>query len=133
MFLYTYINWKLWNGIFIVKFSSFYLKSLGPTDRKFHKHGENDGCVLCEYMNKQCKLFRKKTNINYVKKKKNQRKKHVNSKQNVPWVTPSFVSLCPGPVPNIHRRIERSSIIRHLNYFLSPLLMFDGINFKTVW
>ena len=26
------------------------LKSLGPIDRKFHKHGENNEFVLCEYI-----------------------------------------------------------------------------------
>ena len=26
------------------------LKSLGPIDRKFHGHGENDGFVLYEYI-----------------------------------------------------------------------------------
>ena len=31
-----------------------YLKSLGPIDRKFHGHGENDGFVLYEYIMKQC-------------------------------------------------------------------------------
>ena len=38
-----------------------YLKSLGPIDRKFHGHGENDGFVLYEYIIKQCSSFWKYT------------------------------------------------------------------------
>ena len=33
------------------------LKSLGPIDRKFHGHGENDGFVLYEYIMKQFSSF----------------------------------------------------------------------------
>ena len=45
------------------------LKSLGPTDRKFHGHGENDGFVLYEYITKQFSSFCKHTNISDLKKK----------------------------------------------------------------
>ena len=38
------------------------LKSLGPIDRKFHGHGENDEFVLYEYIIKQCSSFCKYTN-----------------------------------------------------------------------
>ena len=44
------------------------LKSLGPIDRKFHGHGENDGFVLYEYTIKQCSIFCKYTNISVIKK-----------------------------------------------------------------
>ena len=33
------------------------LKSLGPIDRKFHGHGENDGFVLYEHIIKQFSSF----------------------------------------------------------------------------
>ena len=46
------------------------LKSLGPIDRKFHGHDENDGFVLYEYMIKQCSSFCKYTNISVMKKGK---------------------------------------------------------------
>ena len=45
------------------------LKSLGPIDRKFHGHGENDGFVLYEYIIKQFSSFCKYTNISVKKKK----------------------------------------------------------------
>ena len=45
-----------------------HLKSLGPIDRKFHGHGENDGFVLYEYIIKQCSRFCKYTNISVMKK-----------------------------------------------------------------
>ena len=35
----------------------YFLKSLGPIDRKFHGHGENDGFVLYEYIIKQFSCF----------------------------------------------------------------------------
>ena len=38
------------------------LKSLGPIDRKFHGHSQNDGFVLYEYIIKQCSSFCKYTN-----------------------------------------------------------------------
>ena len=44
------------------------LKSLGPIDRKFHGHGENDGFVLYEYIIKQFSSFCKYTNISVMKK-----------------------------------------------------------------
>ena len=44
------------------------LKSLGPIDRKFHGHGQNDGFVLYEYLIKQCSTFCKYTNIRVMKK-----------------------------------------------------------------
>ena len=44
------------------------IKSLGPIDRKFHGHGENDGFVLYEYIMKQCSSFCKYTNISVMKK-----------------------------------------------------------------
>ena len=47
----------------------YYLKSLGPIDRKFHGHGENDGFVLYEYIIKQFSSFCKHTNISDLKKK----------------------------------------------------------------
>ena len=46
-----------------------YVKSLGPIDRKFHGHGENDGFVLYEYIIKQFSSFCKYTNISVMKKK----------------------------------------------------------------
>ena len=33
------------------------LKSLGPIDRKFHGHGENDGFVLYEYIINNAVVF----------------------------------------------------------------------------
>ena len=45
------------------------LKSLGPIDRRFHGHGENDGFVLYEYIIKQISSFCKHTNISDLKKK----------------------------------------------------------------
>ena len=47
------------------------LKSLGPIDRKFHGHGENDGFVLYEYMYiiKQFGRVSKYTNTDVMKKK----------------------------------------------------------------
>ena len=47
------------------------LKSLGPIDRKFHGHGENDGFVLYEYIIKQFSSSCKHTNISVMKKKTN--------------------------------------------------------------
>ena len=44
------------------------LKSLGPIDRKFHGHGENDRFVLYEYIIKQFISFCKHTNISDLKK-----------------------------------------------------------------
>ena len=44
------------------------LKSLGPIDRKFHGHGENDGFVLYEYIIKQFSSFCKYTSISDLKK-----------------------------------------------------------------
>ena len=35
----------------------FSLKSLGPIERKFHGHGENDGLKLYEYIMKQYSNF----------------------------------------------------------------------------
>ena len=49
----------------------FLLKSLGPIDRKFHGHGENDGFVLYEYIIKQCSSLCKYTNISVMGKKSN--------------------------------------------------------------
>ena len=46
-----------------------HLKSLGPIDRKFHGHGENDGFVLYENIIKQFSSFCKYTNISVMKKK----------------------------------------------------------------
>ena len=51
------------------KQAHLHLKSLGPIDRKFHGHGENDGFVLYEYIIKQCSSFCKYTNISVMKKK----------------------------------------------------------------
>ena len=68
--------------------------SLGPIDRKFHKHGENDGFVLYEHIIKQFSSFCTHTNINVMN---NNEKNHVNSKQNEYGVTPSFVSHCLRP------------------------------------
>ena len=48
---------------------TFSLKSLGPIDRKFHGHGENDGFVLYEYIIKQFSSFCKHTNFSDLKKK----------------------------------------------------------------
>ena len=45
------------------------LKSLGPIDRKFHGHGENDGFVLYEHIIKQFSSFCKHTKISDLKKK----------------------------------------------------------------
>ena len=45
-----------------------YVKSLGPIDRKFHGHGENDGFVLYEHIIKQFSSFCKHTNISDLKK-----------------------------------------------------------------
>ena len=45
------------------------LKSLGPIDRKFHGHGENDGFVLYEHIIKQFSSFCKHTNSSDLKKK----------------------------------------------------------------
>ena len=47
------------------------LKSLGPIDRKFHGHGENDGFVLYEYIIKQFSSFCKYTSISIMKKMSN--------------------------------------------------------------
>ena len=44
------------------------LKSLGPIDRKFHGHGENDGFVLYEYIITQFISFCKYINISVMKK-----------------------------------------------------------------
>ena len=44
------------------------LKSLGPIDRKFQGHGENDGFVLYEYIIKQLSSFCKYTNNSVMKK-----------------------------------------------------------------
>ena len=41
----------------IIILNKFNLKSLGPIDRKFREHGENDGFVLYEYIIKQCSSF----------------------------------------------------------------------------
>ena len=49
-------------------YSIQYLKSLGPIDRKFHGHGENDGFVLYGYLIKQFSSFCKYTNISVMKK-----------------------------------------------------------------
>ena len=73
-------------GIFFLKqcivLDIFNLKSLGPIDRTMiHGHGKNVGFVLFEYIIKPCSRFYKYTNIRVMKK--NQRKKHVNSKQKV--------------------------------------------------
>ena len=46
-----------------------HLKLLGPIDRKFHGHGENDGFVLYEYIIKQFSSFCKYANISGMKKK----------------------------------------------------------------
>ena len=57
------------NATSVVMFTcNFFLKSLGPIDRKFHGHGENDGFVLYEYIIKQCSSFCKYTNISLIKK-----------------------------------------------------------------
>ena len=45
------------------------LKSLGPIDRKFHGHGENNGFVLYEHIIKKFSSFCKRTNISDLKKK----------------------------------------------------------------
>ena len=45
-------------------------ESLGPIDRKFHGHGENDGFVLYEYIINQFISFCKYTNISVMMKKK---------------------------------------------------------------
>ena len=50
---------------FIV-FSFIDLKSVGPIDRKFHGHGENDGFVLYGYIIKQFSSFCKYTNISVM-------------------------------------------------------------------
>ena len=42
------------------------LKSLGPINRKFHGHGENDEFLLYEYIIKQCSSFCKYTNISVM-------------------------------------------------------------------
>ena len=45
------------------------LKSLGPIDRKFHGHGENDGYVVCVFLcNKKSKEnYMSTVSINYVR------------------------------------------------------------------
>ena len=62
--------------------SWLHLKSLGPIDRKFHGHGENDAIVFYEYIIEKFSSFCKYTNIRVLKKKM-QIKQHVNSKQEV--------------------------------------------------
>ena len=42
-------------------------KSLGPIDRKFHGHGENDGFVFYEYIIKQVISFCKYKHQRYEK------------------------------------------------------------------
>ena len=44
-------------------------KSLGPIDRKFHGHGENDGYVVCVFLcNKKSKEnYMSTVSINYVR------------------------------------------------------------------
>ena len=55
-------------GKFMIDFYVlFQLKSLGPIDRKFHGHCENDGFVLYEYIMKQCSSICKYTNQLYKK------------------------------------------------------------------
>ena len=49
-------------------FHIFHLRSLGPIDRKFHGHVENDGFVLYEYTIEQFSSFCKYTNISVMKK-----------------------------------------------------------------
>ena len=61
-----------------MKKKRFKIESLGPIDRKFHKHGENDGFVLYEYIIKRCSSFRKYTNINIMKKIKEKNMSTVN-------------------------------------------------------
>ena len=56
--------------LYLPKFRYEYLKSLGPIDRKFHGHGENDGFVLYGYIIKQFSSFCKYTNISVMKKSK---------------------------------------------------------------
>ena len=55
-------------GAKVIRQHIFFLKSLGPIDRKFHGHGENDGFVLYEYIIKQFSSFCKHTNISVMKK-----------------------------------------------------------------
>ena len=50
------------------RFLNFF-KLLGPIDRKFHGHGENDGFVLYEHIIKQFSSFCKHKNIGDLKKK----------------------------------------------------------------
>ena len=62
--------------------TSLNLKSIGPIDRNFHGHGENDGIVLNEFIiKKKCSRFCKYTNINIIKKRRNNmstiKRKHV--------------------------------------------------------
>ena len=55
--------------IFSVNICNHILKSLGPIDRKFHGHGENDEFVLYEHIIKQFSGFCKHTNISDLQKK----------------------------------------------------------------
>ena len=48
--------------------SWLHLKSLGPIDRKFHGHGENDAIVFYEYIIEKFSSFCKYTNISVMKK-----------------------------------------------------------------
>ena len=52
---------ELWLDIVMLARSCWpvVLKSLGPIDRKFHRHSENDGFVLSEYVIKQFSTFSK--------------------------------------------------------------------------
>ena len=73
----SYISWTALHDIYAVRdyFTRFLvccpdpLKSLGPIDRKFHRHGENDGFVLYEHIIKQFSSFCKHTNISDLKEK----------------------------------------------------------------
>ena len=82
------------------------LKSLGPIDRKFHGHGENDGFVLYEYIIKQCSNFCKR-----YEKISNKIALFMGNLVSYLIVSDYF------QVVKIHRRIEQSSIIRYLNCF----------------
>ena len=64
-----FLDVRKWKILLIVPTNNLMnLKSLGPIDRKFHGHGENDGFVLYEYITKQFSSFCKHTNISDLKK-----------------------------------------------------------------
>ena len=107
--------------------------SLGPIDRKFHGHDENDRFVLIEYIyfNNAVNFANIQTSTLWNKSKKIT----FNSKQkvqNVYGVTLSFISHCYGLITSYRHELQNIAFFL-LNCFYSQLSMFDGIDYKTFW